>query len=86
MRIILKYLLWFVGLVAMQTFVFDNLVLPGGFIIAFYTLFIFILPFNTPNNVLMIIGFALGLSIDAFADTYGLNASAALTLAAIRLQ
>jgi hypothetical protein len=84
MRIILKYLLWFVGLVAMQTFVFDNLVLPGGFIIAFYTLFIFILPFNTPNNVLMIIGFALGLSIDALADTYGLNASAALTLAAIR--
>ncbi len=84
MRTIVKYILWFVGLVAAQTFVFDNLVLPGGFTIAFYTLFIFVLPFNTPNNLLMIVAFALGLTIDAFSDTYGLNASAALTLAAIR--
>lgn len=32
----------------------------------------------------MLIAFALGLSVDAFSDTYGLNASSAITLAAIR--
>jgi len=84
MRELIKYLFWFVGVVLLQTFVFDNLVLPGGFTISFYVIFLFILPFNVRVGLLMIIAFALGLSVDVLNDTYGLNASAALTLAAIR--
>lgn len=84
MRDLIKYLLWFVGVILLQSFVFDNLVLPGGFAISFYIIFILILPFNTPIGILMILGFAAGLSVDALSDTFGLNASAALTLAAIR--
>jgi hypothetical protein len=84
MREIITYIIWFIGVVLLQAFVFENLVLPGGFSISFYIIFLLILPFNTRSSILMLIGFALGLSIDAFSDTFGLNASSAVTLAAIR--
>jgi hypothetical protein len=84
MREIITYLLWFAGAVLLQTYVFDRVVLPGGFTVSFYIIFIFILPINTKSAFLMLIGFALGLCVDALNDTYGLNASAALTLAALR--
>jgi hypothetical protein len=84
MRELLTYIFWFIGAVLLQAFVFDNLVLPGAFTISFYIIFLFVLPINTKSTLVMLIGFALGLSVDALNDTYGLNASSALTLAAIR--
>jgi len=78
------YLLWFIGIIFIQTFVFDYLVLPGGFTISFYILFLLILPFHTSISILMIFGFFLGLVVDMPNDTYGLHASSALALGAFR--
>jgi hypothetical protein len=84
MKEIITYLFWFIGVVLLQAFVFDNIVLPRGFVISFYVIYLLILPINTKPILLMLIAFALGLSIDALNDTYGLNASAAITLAVVR--
>jgi rod shape-determining protein MreD len=50
----------------------------------FYILFILLLPFETNRSVMLILAFLLGLSIDAFTNTLGVHASAAVLVAYIR--
>lgn len=50
----------------------------------FYIVFIMLLPFETPKWVQLVSGFLLGISIDAFSQTYGIHASASVFAAFLR--
>lgn len=83
---ILKISLRFVFLVLLQCIVLNNLGLGRGLIVPFiYPLFILMLPFSTAGWLVMILGFFLGLCIDAFGNTPGLHASASVALAYFRI-
>ncbi len=84
-RTILLNLLRFVVLVFLQVFLLKNLSLYDLSTPYPYILFILLLPFETPNLVLYALAFVLGLTIDAFYDTPGLNAAACTLLAFVRI-
>jgi cell shape-determining protein MreD len=50
----------------------------------FYIYFILLLPFETPKWMLLIAAFLLGLSVDIFTNTIGLNAAACVMMAFFR--
>ena len=49
-----------------------------------YVYFILLLPFATPRWLLLILAFIMGLSIDLFSNTPGLNAAATVLMAFFR--
>jgi rod shape-determining protein MreD len=68
----------------LQVFILNN-VQMGGFINPYiYILFILLLPINTPKWLLLLSGFVLGISIDIFSHTPGMNSSATVFMAFIR--
>ncbi|HZY38257.1 MAG TPA: rod shape-determining protein MreD [Mucilaginibacter sp.] len=84
-RAILINLLRFIVLVFIQVFLLKNLALynlPAPYP---YILFILLLPFDIPNILLFVLAFVMGLTIDAFYDTPGLNAAACVVLAFVRI-
>ncbi|HVW98445.1 MAG TPA: rod shape-determining protein MreD [Mucilaginibacter sp.] len=84
-RTILVNLLRFVVLVFIQVFLLKNINLYNLSTPYFYILFILLLPFETPNLLLFILAFIMGITIDAFYDTPGLHASACVLLAFVRI-
>jgi rod shape-determining protein MreD len=64
--------------------VFDNIELNGYINPYIYILFIILLPFETPNWLLLGIGFLLGILVDLFSMTPGLHASATVFIAFLR--
>lgn len=84
MGVILVPILRFLGVFLLQVFVL-NAIEPGfGIHIMVYPLFIAILPFNYNVFSVLTISFFLGFIIDIFSNTFGLHASAALTMALLR--
>lgn len=82
-RLILNFLR-FVGLLLLQVLVIDNIRL-GYYVHPYvYVLFVFLLPFSIPNWQLLFSGFAMGLAVDLFCGTPGLNAAATVFMAFIR--
>ena len=84
-RIIISNLIRFAALVFIQVFLLKNI---GYYNLAtpfLYILFILLLPFETPNGLVFILSFFLGLTIDAFYDTLGVNAAACSVLALVRI-
>jgi rod shape-determining protein MreD len=75
----------FVTLVFLQVFLLKNIALYDLSTPYLYILFILLLPFETPNIVLFILSFGLGLTIDMFYDTPGLHAAACTVLALVRV-
>lgn len=74
----------FAVLVLFQVLVINHIRL-GGYVHPYiYLIFIMLLPFNTPKWQLLILGFALGLTIDLFTGTPGLHAGATTLLAFCR--
>ena len=49
-----------------------------------YPLFIFLLPFQTPKNALLLMSFGLGLALDVLMESPGLHAFASVLTAFIR--
>jgi rod shape-determining protein MreD len=84
-RIILINLVRFIMLVFLQVFLLKNIALYDLANPYLYILFILLLPFETPNVVLFILSFLLGLTIDMFYDTPGLHAAACTLLALVRV-
>lgn len=83
-RTVFYNILRFVFLIFFQVLVLNHVYL-GGFINPyFYIYFILLLPFQTPRWVLLITAFALGIFVDIFTNTLGLNASATLLMAFFR--
>ena len=68
----------FIGLVAVQVVILSQVALTadGFFNILIYPLFILLLPIQLPTPMAVLLGFFIGLTIDFFAGTLGINASA----------
>ena len=75
---------WFVGLVLFQALVLNQMHI-GGYATPFFYIY-FILKFNSRagRNNLMLWAFSLGLAVDMFSNTPGMNAAAATCLAFFR--
>jgi hypothetical protein len=83
-KLISRYVIMFVLLIAFQLLVLNNIRL-GGYINPYiYVLFIMLLPFETPGWLLLLFGFFTGLTIDAFMGTMGMHSSATLFIAFLR--
>lgn len=82
---ILKYLLLFVMLVVVQVVVFNHLCLFNVAVPLVFIYFIIKLPVNLPVNWAMTVSFMLGLMVDIFSNTQGMNALGCTILAALRM-
>jgi rod shape-determining protein MreD len=81
---VIKHSLQFVVLIFIQVLLIKNLEL-GRFINPFvYVLFILSLPLDTPKWLLLTSAFFIGLSVDVFYDTAGMNAAASVFMAFAR--
>lgn len=82
---IITNLIRFIILVLLQVLFLKNI---GYYNLAtpyLYILFILLLPFEIPNFLLFLLSFIMGLTIDIFYDTLGLNAAACTLLAFVRI-
>jgi len=83
-RLIIHNSVRFILLVMIQVLILNHLNL-GGYANAYlYVYFILVLPFATPRWLLLVLAFFLGLVIDIFTFTPGLNASATVAMAWFR--
>ena len=74
----------FVVLVLLQVLVINHIRL-GGYVHPYiYMIFIMLLPFSTPKWQILVLGFALGLTVDLFTGTLGLHAGATTLMAFCR--
>ena len=74
----------FFFLIAFQVLILNHINLSGYINPYFYIYFILLLPFDTAKWMLLITSFMLGLSIDIFTNTIGLNAAACVMMAFAR--
>ena len=84
MNVVVKNSIRFIVLVLLQAFVFNQIEIGFGIHLMVQPLFIMLLPFETGVITLMILGFTLGLILDIFSNTYGLQASSLLLVAYMR--
>ncbi len=84
-RIILFNVLRFIILIFLQVFLLKNMVFYNLNVPFLYILFILLLPFETPNWLLFLLSFLMGITIDLFSDTLGLHAAACTILALVRI-
>ena len=79
-----KNILRFIILILIQVTILDNINF-GGYINPYlYVYFILLLPFEAPGWLLLISAFLMGISIDAFENTMGINAAATVLMAFFR--
>ena len=76
--------LWFIGLILLQVLILNHIHILGIATPFLYIYFILKLPSGISRNVLMLLAFLLGLLIDVFSNTPGMNAAATVFLAFIR--
>ena len=78
---VIKYGALFLLLVLFQGLILNNIEF-GGYIVPFlYVVFILALPFETPNWLVLILGFVIGIAIDSFSSTLGMHTSATVVMA-----
>lgn len=80
----LHRILWFIGLVLLQVLILNNVHIAGYATPFLYAYFILKFPSGTSRNGLMLWAFFLGLTIDVFSNTPGMNAAATVFLAFLR--
>ncbi len=83
-KLLPRYLLLFIILVLLQVWVLNNIQVSGFINPYLYVLFVLLLPFQTPNWLLLFLSFILGLTIDMFCDTLGMHASATVFMGFLR--
>lgn len=81
---ILQKIGWFIGLALTQVLILNNVHIAGLATPFLYIYLILKFESDAGRNVLMLWAFFLGLLIDAFSDTPGMNASAAVAVAFVR--
>jgi rod shape-determining protein MreD len=74
----------FVFLILFQILILNNIQFSGFVNPYFYIYFILLLPFETPRWLLLLSAFLLGITLDAFTHTFGLNAAACVLMAFFR--
>ncbi len=86
--VVFSNILRFFGLVLFQVLIFKKITIGGsGFnyvSLIIYPLFLMLLPLRTPHSVLVLLGFVIGVAIDAFYNSYGVHASACVFIGFIR--
>ena len=80
----LKIAFRFIGLLAVQIFVMDQINFLGFINPMIYVLFIFLYPFENNRLAFLLISFGYGLIMDTFQDTGGAHAAACVTLTFFR--
>jgi rod shape-determining protein MreD len=75
---------WFIGLVLLQVLILNNVHIAGYATPFLYIYLILKFESDTPRNALMLWAFCLGLAVDVFSDTPGMNAAATVLLAFLR--
>lgn len=80
----IKYSSYFLLVVLIQGLVVNNIEINEYFNPMIYPVMIIMLPFELNILLTMLIALVLGLSVDAFSNTFGLNASAALVIGYLR--
>ena len=83
-KTIINNILIFVVLVIAQALIFNNLVLFNTAVALVFIYFIIELPITVSINTLLTFSFLMGLSVDVFQDTTGLNALCCTILAFIK--
>jgi len=74
----------FVGLMALQIFIFNNINLFGYINPYPYVLFLLVFPFMANRSLYILIAFLTGLTLDMFSNSGGIHAAACLFLAYLR--
>ena len=69
---------WFIGLVLLQVLILNNVHIAGYATPFLYIYLILKFESDTPRNALMLWAFFLGLAVDVFSDTPGMNATVLL--------
>lgn len=80
----IKYSLVFILVVLIQGLVVNNIQLNEYFNPMVYPIMILMLPFELNALVTMTVALLLGISVDAFSNTFGLHASSALFIGYLR--
>lgn len=76
----IQNILRFIFVVLFQVLILNNIHLYGYINPYFYVYFILLLPFETPGWLLLLLSFVLGLCVDVFSNTPGLNAAATVIM------
>lgn len=84
MERILTRIAWFVGLALVQVLLLNNICLFGLATPFIYIYFILAIDRDTDRNALMAMAFAMGLLVDVFSNTPGVNAGASVLVAFFR--
>lgn len=81
---VLKYSILFVCLVAAQVLICNRIVLFDVAIPVIFIYFIIRLPIDLSLNLTLTLAFFMGLTVDVFSDTLGVNALSCTIIAALR--
>jgi len=73
-------------LIVLQIFILNEMALSGKYIPVLYPVFVMFYPFYRNKYTYIITSFLLGLGIDAFMGTWGINAFATTSIAYFRAQ
>ncbi len=84
MNSVIRYFFLFVGLVLLQVVVGNNIHLFGIAIPFFYIYFIIRLPLLLSTNWVLTLSFLMGITIDFFCNTPGMNALACTIMGSLR--
>ncbi len=75
----------FILLLLLQVLVLNHVLLFGYINPILYILFVFLYPIKKEKGIFLVLSFLLGLSVDIFSNSGGVNAAATLLIAYIRL-
>lgn len=84
MSVVVENIIWFVGLVLLQVLVLSHVHILGYATPFFFIYFLLRYDSGVGRSTLMLWGFFLGLVVDIFCNTPGINAAAATLIAFIR--
>lgn len=74
----------FITLVLLQVLVCNNILLFGVGVPMPFIYFLILMPLGMSLNILLVLAFLLGFTVDLFSDTLGLNCVACLLLAVLK--
>lgn len=81
---VIENIIRFIVLVLLQVMLLNNINFLGYVNPYLYVLFLVLYPFNTPQSLFLLVAFLLGITIDTFEDSGGINAAACVIIAFIR--
>lgn len=82
---IIQNIVLFISLLFLQVTIFNNVLFRGYLNPFVYILFVIIFPYRKERGIFLFLCFLLGLSIDFFLNSGGINAAATLFVGYIRL-